>query len=26
MVPVMQSESTARGLARFLRGERFWFE
>ena len=26
MYPVMQSESTARGLARFLRGERFWFK
>jgi enoyl-CoA hydratase len=26
MYPVMQSQSTARGLARFLRGERFWFK
>jgi enoyl-CoA hydratase len=26
MYPVMRSESTARGLARFARGERFWFK
>ncbi len=24
--PVMRSASTARGVQRFLRGERFWFE
>lgn len=26
MYPVMRSESTGRGLARFARGERFWFK